>query len=407
MSPPVDVSIAPRNSRGWERLATNTRFNRRRIGAPACSRLEIPLIRKGDPTAPKVISRLEVGAPSVTRRVLHGLLLSLIVGFLAGCGDHQAPKTLKLGSLAPAQVHVVIAESSKRALTEEVLGTVRAKLRATLEAKVSGRISSLPVVLGQKVTKDQLLVRLDADEIKARLELAQATLDQAERDWQRISSLFDGQAISRSEYDNAQSRLQVGKAARAEAQAMMGYVEVTAPFEGVITKKWLDVGDLAAPGKPLLDIEVPSALQLEADVPEGIAARVKEGDKLAVKVDSVDGEVLAKLTEMAPSADPVSRTFQVKLDLPGTAGLMAGQFARLLVPVGELHCVSVPSTALVQRGQLEIVFVLANQRAQMRLVKSGRHTDKEVDILSGVEAGEQIIVENPALLIDGQPVEAK
>ena len=188
---------------------------------------------------------------------------------------------------------------------------------------------------------------------------------------------------------------------------MMGYVEVKAPFEGVVTKKWLDVGDLAAPGKPLLDMEVPSVLQLEADVPEGIAARVKQGDKLAVKVDSVDGDVMATLTEMAPSADPVSRTFQVKLDLPQTEGLMAGQFARLLVPAGEFSCVSIPSAALVRRGQLEIVFVLANQRAQMRRVKSGQHTEKTVDILSGLEAGEQVIIDNPALLVDGQPAEAK
>jgi hypothetical protein len=86
---------------------------------------------------------------------------------------------------------------------------------------------------------------------------------------------------------------------------------------------------------------------------------------------------------------------------------MAGQFARLLVPAGEFSCVSIPASALVQRGQLEIVFVLANQKAQMRLVKSGRHTEKTVDILSGLEAGEQVIVDNPALLVDGQLAEAK
>src|SRR5689334_2848371 len=104
------------------------------------------------------------------------ILILTVVVLLAGCGKQSSAEPPKQSSLAPVQVHVVVAENSKRVLTEEVLGTVRAKLRATLEAKVSGRISSLPVVLGQKVSKDQLLVRLDADEIKARLELAQAAL---------------------------------------------------------------------------------------------------------------------------------------------------------------------------------------------------------------------------------------
>ena len=129
-----------------------------------------------------------------------------------------------------------------------MVGTVRAKLRATLEAKLSGRIDKMPVLLGQTVKAGQLVAHLDAAEIKARLEQAEAGLQQAERDWKRTSALFDQQAATRSDYDAAESRYQVAKAALAEAQAMMGYVEVLAPFDGVVTKKWADAGDLAAPG---------------------------------------------------------------------------------------------------------------------------------------------------------------
>jgi RND family efflux transporter MFP subunit len=157
----------------------------------------------------------------------------------------------------------------------------------------------------------------------------------------------------------------------------------------------------------LIDIEDPSMLQLEADVPEAIASRIQQDARLAVRVDSLEGELEGTVREIAPTADPASRTLRVKLDLPRTAGLMSGQFARLIVPVGQSSSVRVPVSAVVLRGQLEILFVVANQRAQLRLVKTGRRIGDEVEILAGLEAGESVVVGGAALLADGQPVEAK
>ena len=333
--------------------------------------------------------------------------LALATLLLSGCGRKPETHATAHPDLAAAQVQVQTAESKKRATTEEVVGTVRAKLRATLEAKLSGRIDKMPVLLGQAVKAGQLVAHLDAAEIKARLEQAEASLQQAERDWKRTSALFDQQAATRSDYDTADSRHRVAKAAVAEAQAMMGYVEVLAPFDGVVTKKWADVGDLATPGKPLIDIEDPSLLQLEADVPEAIASRIQQDARLAVRVDSLNSELAGTVREIAPTADPASRTFRVKLDLPQTAGVMSGQFARLVVPVGESSSVRVPASAVVVRGQLEILFVVANQRAQLHLVKTGRKIGDEVEILAGLDAGESVVVGGAALLADGQPVEAK
>lgn len=333
--------------------------------------------------------------------------LALATLLLSGCGRKPETHAASHPDLAVVQVQVQTAESKQRATTEEVVGTVRAKLRATSEAKLSGRIDKMPVLLGQAVKAGQLVAHLDAAEIKARLEQAEASLQQAERDWKRTSALFDQQAATRSDYDAADSRHRVAKAAVAEAQAMMGYVEVLAPFDGVVTKKWADVGDLATPGKPLIDIEDPSMLQLEADVPEAIASRIQQDARLAVRVDSVKGELAGTVREIAPTADPASRTFRVKLDLPQTAGVMSGQFARLVVPVGESTSVRVPASAVVLRGQLEILFVVANQRAQLHLVKTGRKIGDEVEILAGLEAGESVVVGGAALLTDGQAVEAK
>jgi RND family efflux transporter MFP subunit len=284
---------------------------------------------------------------------------------------------------------------------------VRAKLQATLEAKLSGRIDKLPAVLGQRVKAGELVAHLDAAEINARLDQAEVSLEQAERDWKRVSALFEQQAVTRAEYDVAQSRNRLAKGAAAEAKAMMSYVEILAPFDGVVTKKWADVGDLAMPGKPLIAIEDPSVLQLEADVPQAIASHVQRDARLAARVDGVSGDLTGTVSEIAPAADPVTRTFRVKVDLSEQPGLSSGQFARLLVPVGEGNSLRVPVSAIVQRGQLEIVFVVVDQHAQLQLVKTGKRIGDEMEILSGLHAGDAVVVEGAAQLTGGQPVEAK
>jgi len=337
------------------------------------------------------------------------VLLPAVLAALAltSCGHKGESSKDNSSNLPTAQVRVQTTESKSRAVTEEVVGTVRAKLHATLEAKLSGRIDKLPVVLGQRVKAGELVARLDAAEINARLDQAEASLEQAERDWKRISALFEQQAVTRAEYDAAQSRDRVARGAAAEAKAMMSYVEIVAPFDGVVTKKWADVGDLAVTGKPLIAIEDPSAMQLEADVPQAIASSVHRDARLAIQVDGVSGELTGTVSEIAPAADPISRTFRVKVDLSEKPGLSSGQFARLLVPIGDSDSLRVPASAVVQRGQLEIVFVVANQHAQLHLVKTGKRVGDEMEILSGLHAGDAVVIDGAAQLTDGQPVEAK
>jgi len=304
-------------------------------------------------------------------------------------------------------VHVQTVETKKLPELEEVVGTVRPKLHATIEAKTSGRITEMPLGLGQKLKQGELLVRLDAPEVKARLEQAEANLQQAEREWKRASSLFNQQAASRADFETADSRYQIAKGALAEARAMMGYVELVAPFDGVVTRKWADVGDLAAPGKPLVDIEDPSRLQLEADVPEAIAASIQPQGRVMVRVNPGTGDLAGTVVEIAPIADSVSRTFRVKLDLPNSPGLMSGQFARLMLPVGETASMCIPLAAIVQRGQMEIVFAVENKRAQLHLVKTGRRVNDEIEILSGLDIGDSVVVDNACQLMDGQRLQLK
>ena len=167
------------------------------------------------------------------------------------------------------------------------------------------------------------------------------------------------------------------------------------------------MGDLAAPGKPLVDIEDPSALQMEADVPEAIVSHIQRDSRLGIRVDAADSELTGVVSEMAPAADPNSRTFRVKLDLPPTAGLRPGQFARLVVPIGEADAIRVAAAAVIQRGQMELVFVIANGHAQLRIVKTGSRVGDEIELVSGLNSGEQIVTDGASALVDGQPVMVK
>jgi RND family efflux transporter MFP subunit len=336
----------------------------------------------------------------------------LVIGSVVGC-NKPPPETIAVQpDLPTVQVRIQTVESKQATTTEEVMGIVRAKLRATIEAKSSGQITEMPVVLGQKVIAGELLVRLDAPEVKARLNQAEANLDQAQRDWKRVAALFDQQAATRADYDAANSRYLVAKGSQAEAKAMMGYVEIRAPFDALVTMKWADVGDLAAPGKSLIDIEDPSKLQLEADVPEAISAKVQQGATMAVRIGEGTGDVSGIVAEMAPMADPASHTIRVKLNLPSVPdkstsphSLMSGQFARLMVPMSQSFSLRVPTSAVVQRGQMEIVFAVENQRAHLHLVKTGRRVADETEILSGLASGDLVVVDNPQQLVDGQPVQ--
>jgi RND family efflux transporter MFP subunit len=284
---------------------------------------------------------------------------------------------------------------------EEVVGTVRSKQRAVVEAKISGRVLEYSATPGTIVKAGDLLARLDVQEIQAKVDQARAMLDQAQRDFDRQNQLIASKATTRQDFDTADARVKVSTAAVREAETMMSYAQVTAPFDGVVTRKLADVGDLAMPGKPLLEIEAPSSLRFEADLPEAILDRVKLGEKMTVRLAKV---IEGTVSEISPVADPVSRTFNVKLDLPPTEGLRTGQFGRVSVPVAEVQLLLVPQSSVLKRGQMELIFIAKDGKAALRLVKTGKTLEDRIEVLSGLEEGEQIIVSDTTQLIDGQPV---
>ncbi|MBK6847042.1 MAG: efflux RND transporter periplasmic adaptor subunit [Proteobacteria bacterium] len=333
--------------------------------------------------------------------------LALALAFTgAAIGCHRGPPAPTAAAELPTarvRVQQVLAQSHEG--REEVMGTVRAKLRASIEAKVSGRILKLPVALGQRVAAGALLARLDVREIQARVAQVRAVAEQAAGDLARVSALLAQQAITRQDFDAAQARARVAEASVREASTMLGYATLTAPFAGVVTRKLADVGDLASPGRALIELEDPSALRLEIDVPETLIEHVRVGVALPVRIDTLPELLQGTVTEVAPGADPNSRTFRAQLDFAGTPPLRSGQFGRALVPTGHTNILRLPSTAVVERGQLELVFVVHDQRAELRLVKTGKRFGSMIELVSGVSAGETVVVTGAAALVDGQPLE--
>src|SRR5664279_4955822 len=186
------------------------------------------------------------------------LLSTLVAAIPVFSGCHKASEQNQT-ELPSATVRVQTVERKSRAATEDVVGTVRPKLSAAIEAKVSSRIEQMLVVPGQLVKAGERLVLLDAHEIQSRLDQAAAARQQAENDLKRATDLLQQKILSPSEFDNAQSKFRM--TAAAEAKIMLGYTDIVAPFAGVITRKLADVGDLAAPGKPLLQMENPDTLR--------------------------------------------------------------------------------------------------------------------------------------------------
>jgi RND family efflux transporter MFP subunit len=181
-------------------------------------------------------------------------------------------------------------------------------------------------------------------------------------------------------------------------------MRIVAPFDGVVARKLADVGDLAMPGKPLLELEGRSGLRLVADVPLGLARALQPGTALAVHIEHATNAFTGTVAEVAPAADPATRTLRAKVDLPESTSLRAGQFGRLAVPAGESRRLLVPPAAMIQRGQLDLLYVAVDGRAQLRVVRVGESTPQGLEILAGLSEGESVVVEGVAGLRDGQPL---
>ncbi len=330
--------------------------------------------------------------------------LSLFVAavlLLAGCRRSGA----NAAALEPAPVTVQTAGVMRESLaaTIDLPVTVRPAERAVISARLTGTIASLPWGLGQEVRAGDILVTLAAPETEARVRQAQAQLAEAERSVERERTLVAKGVNPPDSLRDAEDRLHFAQAGLAETEALLAHATIRAPFAGVVTEKQVLPGDLATPGLPLLALESTARLRAEGTVPEQAAAALRLGGLITVVLNDTAPPVEGTIEELSAAADAVSRSVLVKVALPpGTA--RSGQFARLRVAIGRSDALLVPAGAVTYFGQMERVFVVSEGRALLRLVKTGREDRGRIEILSGVQPGERIILSPPASLREGAPV---
>jgi RND family efflux transporter MFP subunit len=367
---------------------------------------------------------------------------------LAACQSPAATPAEKTAAAVAASLGRV--EAVDWPSTYEAGGVVRARQVAVVSSRIVAPVVDVRVKAGDRVTRGQILVQLDAREVGAQaarasasaggmrlsLEAAQAERRAAESavvlaraTHKRVKGLVDQNSATAQELDQAvaalagaEARLAGATARAAEAEAGVAaakageevatvsasYAVLTAPFDGLVSNRHVDPGSMAAPGMSLLTIEDPSAYRLEVRVDESRAHLVAAGTAAEVRIDRAtaedDGWAPANVAEVA-SVDPALHSFVVKLDLPKSAGLRSGVFGRARVMGPPDRVLAVPAAAVVRRGQLTLAFVVdAEGIARLRMLSTGREANGRMEVLAGLNDGDRVVLAPTEAIADGTPV---
>lgn len=339
-------------------------------------------------------------------------ILPLALTFLAAACSSPAEKS---GSRAAVRLSTGIVEEKEREDRIEVEGSVVGRVEATISSRLAAPVARVDVVPGTAVRKGEPLLRLDTRESEAALEGAEVALassrsafDIAGRNRKRFESLETRGAAAAVEMERARlgeaaARAQVAAAEAAvrRAETDRGQSLLVAPFDAVVVDKFVSVGDLALPGKPLMRLASRSGRRVEVALAEADARNVKRGDVLDA---AIGGRTVAvTVAEIAGGADPSTRRVTVRADLPAGFDPPIGSFARVLVAGGMKTSLVMPSAALVKRGGLELVWVVgADGIVSLRYVQTGGEAiSGETLVRSGLAAGERVVIDPPADLSAG------
>jgi RND family efflux transporter MFP subunit len=356
--------------------------------------------------------------------------------WLAGCGEKIEPGNQTVADSVVVKAPVAVAQVTEEPFFYEAVGTITARMASTISGKLMGTVMAVHVREGDVVKNGDVLVTLDPRQVSAQLdqtqaglrtarraeasavsahEAAKAAAQLAEATYKRYQRLLKENSASQQEFEEvearhlqaqatlsqtksmvaaAQSRVQQAEAAVRSATVGKKDAVVRAPYDGRVVTKMITEGDLASPGTPFLTIEQEGLYWAELVLPERHIQAVKEGDTVRVKVPALDNlEVNGTVSFVIPTADARSRSFQVKVAIPEGANLKSGMFARVFVPVGGTGMLLVPQTAIAHEGQLDKVFIVDDdQKARLRLVRTGKTYGDRVEIISGLAAGQRYVM---------------
>lgn len=348
-------------------------------------------------------------------------LVSLLMTSIAlnGCSSERrieaaAPETV-------SDVQVVLARKMTVPDWLEVVGTVRAAQTSQLASQIMGTLVNLEVREGEHVQVGQVLAAIDDAQPRAAVEQAtaaelsaQKNVSATESEYQlaeitknRYQRLYEKGTVSPQEFDIVKTRYQSAEARRdmaraelaqasaalAQARTSLGYTRIRAPFAGIVTERKADLGTMASPGMAIFTVEDTRSYRLEVTVDESDAQLVRIGRAAPVAIDALGStEIIGKVVQIVPAADPGSRSFLVKIELPRDLHLRSGLFGRAQFARGERSALFIPRTAVADRGQLQGVYVLdSSQIAGLHYVTLGRPLGQQIEVLSGLQDGERLI----------------
>ncbi len=345
--------------------------------------------------------------------LVSGMALSM-----AACSHapDQLPGRQPAGKAVVATLLTV--QGSKTAGYASLPGTVVASEQVQMGSRLSGYLRKLHVRAGQAVKIGQLLFEVDpagvdsqVRQTRADLAQAQAAFSEALSDYRRFGKLYEAKAIPRQKWDQVRSRFAMARARVAAAMAgaasalsQQRYARVRAPFSGIVTAKFMQDGDLAVPGRPILALVNPGHLEVECSVGTRLFGLLHPGEPVSVEREGKS--ITATVLDLVPVADPLTHTHLVKLALPGTGnGFPAGSFVRVRIPFGEQTEITVPAGALLDRAGIPGVFVVNGHGvAHYRMVRPGTASGGRVVILAGLNPGERIVASSKPDISNGDHV---
>ncbi len=370
--------------------------------------------------------------PEATRRPIAALFLALALlvpalaaAFATACGRSEPP-AVERAEAAPVAVTTRTAEYRRVSEPVRATASVEPSRRVMPGTKILGRVDAVPVSEGQAVKAGQLLAAIESRDLEAAVRQAQAGVDAAQAQLENARAQHErmvalqarGSATTKNLEDAtagfrmAEAGVEQAQANLAAARVTLGYARVVSPIDGWLVAKQIEVGDMVSPGRPLFTVEDLDPVKVVAEVPEAEVTGLAPGDPATVEVTAAGFRQTGSIARIMPAGDAHSRTFRCEIDLPNPEGrLKSGMFARVAfersAAASVREALLVPAGALVQRGQLEGVYVVEDGHARLRWIRTGARQEGEVEVLSGLAPGDHYVVEPPAGLADGAPVEER
>ncbi len=283
-------------------------------------------------------------------------------------------------------------------LTFPAEAVVEALSQATLAAQVSGRVTEMRVDAGQVVKKGDLLMRIDAREAAETAAGASAQVINAKANYERLKNLRLQNFVSAAALDKARADFEAAQALHGQTRVGVGHAAVTAPISGIVAQRLIELGEMAAPGRPLLTIYDPNGLRVTASIPQYKLPQMRAVKQARVEFPELGKWIEATAVTLLPTADAATHVSQVRVNLPADAkdlgSIFPGMFARVHFVIARVTRMTVPQVAVVRRGEVAAVYVQGEQGAlSLRQLRLGEPLGAEVEVLAGLRAGERVVLD--------------